>query len=152
MSFAELRCSHREEDSSVDTPVETTTNIQIWHILLHFQWTCLHFRRRQQSLTSAGALNPASQKTASRKLYENLLRRYCPRNRGICFIVAASELGLTKERPTSEATSLTRAAVSRKFLAVLLSPERFSLVPFFCRNKRKYNKKDLGFAQVSKGT
>jgi hypothetical protein len=60
---------------------------------------------KKESLTehgSAGALNPASQKTASRKLYEILLRRYCP---------------------TSEVRSLSEAIDSRKFLAVLLSPE-----------------------------
>jgi hypothetical protein len=47
--------------------------------------------------------DPASQKTAYRKLYERTLRSYCPR---------------------SEATSLTEEAFSRKFLAVLLKPER----------------------------
>jgi hypothetical protein len=59
--------------------------------------TLLCFRRRQQRISPAGAFNPASQKTAFRKLYERTLRSYCPRNRGICFIVAASELDLTKE-------------------------------------------------------
>jgi hypothetical protein len=59
--------------------------------------------------------DPASQKTAYRKLYEGMLRSYCP---------------------TSEARSLTRAAFTRKFLAVLLKPESF-FASFFADKKRR---------------
>jgi hypothetical protein len=67
----------------------------IWHSMLLLPMDLLLLPSETAKVRSRWGKDPASQKTALRKLSEGMLRSYCPRNRGICFIVAASELDLT---------------------------------------------------------
>jgi hypothetical protein len=69
---------------------------------------CVYLRHCRKKYQPSFELQiPASQKTALIKLYEGMLRSYCPRSRGICFIEAATELDLTEEDPLTRTEEIT---------------------------------------------